>query len=76
MSYVDIMAEAFQDELQKIASAKVVETAKKGLAGLGPGKKVLLTAAGTVGGYELLRRANQDRRLGRQVRLQQQQQGY
>lgn len=58
---VDIMAEAFQDELVKIAQAK----GKAGLA-----RKAAPIAAG-IAGYEVLRRAERDRRMGRAVRLQQ-----
>lgn len=65
--YQEVMAGAFADELQKIARQKIAmspETAKA----LG------LVGAGAVG-WGALTRANNDRRLGRQVRLQQQQ-GY
>lgn len=64
---VDIMAAAFEDELVKIASAKV--------QGKGLGRKLAPVAAGIVG-YETLRRAEHDRRLGRQIRKQQQGGGY
>lgn len=64
---IDIMAQAFEDELRKIAAAK---QAMPNIP-----KFVVPAAAGAVG-FETLRRANQDRRLGRQVRVQQGNQGY
>jgi hypothetical protein len=65
---VEIMAAAFQDELQKIAASKA------GIAGLAEGAvgKALLPAAVGIAGYETLRRANQDRKMGRAMRVQQQ----
>lgn len=56
--YEDILIDAFQDELQKIAlDIKTV-------------KKVAPLAAGAVA-WEGVRRANEDRKLGKQLRLQQ-----
>ena len=59
---VDVLAAAFQDELVKIASEKQKR------AGAG---KVLLPMVAGAAGFELLRRANQDRRMGRAMRAQQ-----
>ena len=58
---IDTMANAFSDELRKIAMKP--NTSKGG--------KVLpaLVAGGL--GWEALRRANEDRKIGRQVRKQQ-----
>lgn len=63
MTHIQQMASAFQDELTKIAEAKLA-------AGGKIPKAVPLMAAGAVG-WEAVRRANQDRKIGRQVRLQQ-----
>lgn len=62
--YQEVMAGAFVDELQKIARQKVAmsHTTAKTLG---------LVGAGAVG-WEAVTRANNDRRLGRQMRLQQQ----
>lgn len=59
------IVDAFEDELQKIAAAKLKKDHMKTLG---------VAAAGAVG-YEGLRRANQDRKMGRMVRIQQNQ-GY
>jgi lactate dehydrogenase-like 2-hydroxyacid dehydrogenase len=60
--YTEIMASAFEDELRKIATAKV------------PSKMPSLKTMGLVGagavGYETLRRAERDRRMGRAMRIQ------
>jgi hypothetical protein len=61
-AYAEAIAAGFEDELKKIASSKMLS----GKAG------VLAPAAAGIAGYELLRRANQDRKIGRQVRMQQQ----
>ena len=60
---LDVMCTSFEDELQKIAQAKQAASGKA-LLGLGAGAGIL--------GYEVLRRANEDRKLGRSVRKQQQ----
>ncbi len=57
------MCSSFEDELRKIAAEKQAVKAHI----------VLPMLAGAVG-FEALRRANQDRKLGRSVRFQQQQQ--
>ncbi len=62
---LDAMADAFQDELQKIADLSNVKNALKGRVG-----KALPAAAAGALTYEGLRRANQDRKTGRQMRLQ------
>lgn len=71
------MANAFEDELKKIArdglekaaAASGAEAASK--AGRVLKAKYLVPAAAGVAGYETLRRANQDRRMGRAMRIQQ-----
>jgi len=61
--FEDTLASAFEDELVKIAHIK--------LSGLTQAQKALgLMAAGGIT-YEVLRRANQDRRMGRAMRVQQ-----
>lgn len=62
-NYVDTMAQAFQDELEKIASA--AEGVGKHLKG------ALAPAVGGVALWEMARRANNDRQLGAQIRKQQ-----
>lgn len=62
--YQEVMAGAFADELQKIARQKVAMSA-------GTAKALGLVGVGAVG-WGALTRANDDRRLGRQMRLQQQ----
>lgn len=62
-TYESSFVTAFEDELVKIGQAK--------LAALTPFHKALgLMAAGGIG-YEALRRANEDRRMGRAMRVQQ-----
>lgn len=62
-TYEDVLTAAFEDELTKIGQAKV--------ASLTPFQKAIgLMAAGGIG-YETLRRANEDRRMGRTMRIQQ-----
>jgi hypothetical protein len=61
---LDKMCGSFEDELRKIAAEKLA-------AGEGYKKVVLPMLAGAVG-FEAIRRANQDRKIGRQVRIQQQ----
>lgn len=65
-NYAEVMAAAFEDELRKIAEAKVPNTIKA------PSAKTLgLIGAGAIG-YEALRRAERDRRMGRMMRIQNQ----
>lgn len=54
----DIIAEAFQDELTKIAALPSLK-----------GKAAPIVAGAA--GWELLRRSNEDRKLGKQIRKQQ-----
>lgn len=62
--YQERMAAAFQDELVKIAQEKAAK--------LSPATWKLLGVAGAGAlGYEAVRRANQDRRMGRAMRIQQ-----
>jgi hypothetical protein len=63
-SYQEVMAAAFQDELVKRAQQKS--------AGLSPAtiKALGLVGAGALG-YHTVTQANQDRRLGRTMRMQQ-----
>ncbi len=59
--YAETMMASFVDEFQKIAASKQA----------GVGLKVLLpTAVAGAAGWEALRRANDDRRMGRQMRMQ------
>lgn len=107
MNYLEIMKNAFSDELEKISGelqgftrigrkpigvermiereaesevtpTDVVEKSlpqpeEKEKTSLSNTAKVLGTAALGAGTYHVLRKANEDRRLGKQVRLQQQQ---
>jgi len=66
--FVDAMASAFENELQKIAAVKHAS----GLLSA----KILVPAAIGIAGYETLRRANKDRKLGRSMRMQGQGQNY
>lgn len=63
-NYAEVMAIAFEDELRKIAEAKIAA------GNFVNAKNVGLVGAGALG-YEALRRAERDRRMGRAVRLQQ-----
>ena len=67
-NFVDVMASAFENELQKIAVAKQAS----GLLSA----KLLVPAAIGIAGYETLRRANRDRKMGRMMRIQGGGQGY
>lgn len=67
-NYLGRMTDSFQDELVKIALKKAAEGAPSG--GGGGSKTLALMGAGALT-FEGLRRANKDRRIGRQVRLQQ-----
>lgn len=62
-SYEDVLATAFEDELTKIAKAK--------LSAMTPLHKALGLMAAGAGTYELVRRADGDRRMGRAMRMQQ-----
>lgn len=64
-TYQEVFASAFEEELQKIAQSKAVGLLTKHKKELG------IAAAGAVG-YESLRRANEDRKMGRMVRRQNQ----
>lgn len=63
--YQEILAAAFQDELMKIAEIGGRKLSPTTLKTLG------LVGAGAIG-YRTMSQANQDRRLGRTMRLQQQ----
>ncbi len=63
--YQEVVAAAFQDEIMKIAEARGGKLSPTTLKTLG------LVGAGAVG-YRTVSQANQDRRLGRTMRLQQQ----
>ena len=63
--YLETIAAAFQDELMKMAEASGGKLSPTTLKTLG------LIGAGAVG-YKTVSQANQDRRLGRGMRLQQQ----
>lgn len=63
--YQEIIAAAFQDELVKIAEIKAGKLSPTTIKTLG------LMGAGAVG-YKAVSQANQDRRMGRTMRLQQQ----
>jgi hypothetical protein len=62
-SYGEVLASAFEDELTKIAKAK--------LSTITPFQKALGLMAAGAGTYELVRRADGDRRMGRAMRIQQ-----
>ena len=62
--YVDAMSRGFESELQKIAQASVGAKALKAVKS----PTFLLPAAG-IAGWELLRKANEDRKLGREIRV-------
>lgn len=62
MDRAQIMANAFEDELKKIASAKTKQAGK-----------ILPALVAGAAGWEILRRMNQDRKMGRAMRAQQSQ---
>jgi len=62
--YVDVMSRGFESELQKIAQANI---GTKALS-MAKSPQFLLPAAG-IAGWELLRKANTDRKLGREIRV-------
>jgi hypothetical protein len=64
--YVDAMARGFEDELRKIAGAP---PAKGGILSTLMRKEVALPLAG-IAAYKVLSRAESDRRMGRQMRIQ------
>ena len=66
--YADRMAASFENELVKIAAAKQAALA-------GAAKGALPTLLAGAAGWEMLRRANEDRRTGKMIRIQQNQ-GY
>lgn len=69
--YVKAIAESFASELKKLAGAEV---AGKGILGaLSRNKKMIGGAIGGAIAYDAVSTAEQDRRLGRQIRIQQQQ---
>ncbi len=59
MDTVDVMSAAFSDELQKIARVNSKNLMRAG------------KATATIGAWEALRRANNDRKMGRAMRRQQ-----
>lgn len=61
-TYAETMANSFRDELKKIAQVKK----QSGI----PASAVALPVAGALG-WEYLRRANQDRKMGQSMRMQQ-----
>ncbi len=63
-SYAAAMAAGFEDEMQKIAQVKAAALSPDAL-------KTIALVGGAALGYEALRRANHDRRMGRAVRMQQ-----
>ena len=63
-NYQEAIAAAFQDELMKIAEAKAGKLSPTTLKTIG------LIGAGALG-YKTVSQANQDRRMGRTMRLQQ-----
>lgn len=67
-AFQEAVIQAFEDELEKIAQIKSA-ISKQTM------KTVGLIGAGAVG-TETLRRANNDRKMGRIMRIQQGQQGY
>ncbi len=62
-TFDDTLYDSFQNELSKIAKAMS--------SSLSPIQKNLMVAAGGAASYEALRRANQDRKMGRMMRIQQ-----
>ena len=68
--YDDTLTAAFQDELIKIAQIRLASATQT--TGIKPSHKFLGAAVAGGLAYESLRRANQDRRMGRTMRLQQQ----
>jgi len=67
-NYVEKMVRGFEDEFNKIAAARV--------GGGGAAAKLLVPAAGGAALTLAAIRANNDRKMGKQLRLQQAQQGY
>lgn len=66
--YIHQMVASFENELKKIAAAET--KAGKGLLGLLTKKEVVLPVGGALA-YKALSTAEQDRRMGRQIRIQQ-----
>jgi len=64
MNYAQAIAQAFEDEMRKIAEAKKEAMKASTLKTIG------LLGAGAVG-MEALHRANRDRQMGRAMRIQQ-----
>ena len=72
MDYFTAMSEGFQSELKKIATDKRA-TAVTGAVRLASNPKVLKTLAipvGAIASWEVLKRTNKDRKIGRQMRRQ------
>lgn len=68
---VDIMAAAFQDELEKIASVSQQKLADLASAAKSRIGRLAIPALAGAALYEGARRANQDRKMGRAMRVQQ-----
>lgn len=66
--YIQAMAASFENELKKIANVEA--EAGKGILGKLMSKNVALPVAGALA-YKTLSTAEQDRRMGRQIRKQQ-----
>lgn len=67
--YQDVMTQAFRSELKKIAKAKQSNALSSVGKFVAQNKKPLAYGGGAVVGWEALRKANRDRKLGRQMRL-------
>lgn len=68
MNELDIMTASFEDELQKIARAELNKVG--GLGDLLRSRNVQMLGLGAAGALSV-DQANKDRRLGRQIRMQQ-----
>jgi len=68
--YIQAIADGFSSELKKLAGAEL--QAGKGIIGaLAKHKRELGGVAGGVAAYKVLSTAERDRRMGRQMRIQQ-----
>lgn len=69
--YVQAMAAGFEDEMKKIAVAAPAAASSGIMGALSKHKGFLLPAAVGAVGYKVLSDAEEDRRMGRQIRKQQ-----
>lgn len=68
--YIQAIADGFSNELKKLAGAEA-KVGKGVLGFLSRNKKVVGGTIGGAVGYDVLSTAEQDRKMGRQIRIQQ-----